>query len=190
MHHLWWYLHIAECLVALVARTAVIHRTDPLYYHERLSRIHSWSGHSGRQLSPSSYLLAAINIGDHVIFHHSWAPLRGIVESSQVIGPSKYLGVVRHAELKIMRANLTCSATVLLDQVALGTAGRHERDTWGWDGRAIARVIYAGVDLHFVPSIVQLEIGLRAFLKRLRLHHRLSTLPAMWLLSAAWTNHM
>lgn len=154
MNHLWWHLHIAECLVALVARTAIIHSANPLNYHERLTRIHSWSGHCGGQLSPASDLLAAINIRDHVIFCHSGTPFWGIVESNQVIRPSNCLGIIRHAELKIMRANLTCSAAVLLHHVALGTAGRYEWDTWGRNGRATARIIYAAADLHFVASIL------------------------------------
>ena len=189
MNHLWWYLYIAECLVALVARTAVIHRTDTLYYHERLARIHSWSGHSGGQFSPASDLLAAINIRDHVIFCHCGAPLWGIVESNQVIRPSCILGVIRHAELKIMSANLTCSAAVLLHHVALSTTGRYEWDAWGRDCRATTRIIYAAADLHFIASILYFKFRLRAFLKRLRLHHRLSTLPTMRL-STARTFHL
>jgi hypothetical protein len=81
--------------------------------------------------------------------------------------------------LKIMRANLTCSAAVLLHHIALGTAGSYEWDTWDRDGRTTARIIYAAADLHFVASIVKFKFRLRASLKRLRLHHRLSTLPSM-----------
>lgn len=181
MHHLWWYLDIAECLVALVAWTAVIHRTDPLNYHERLACIHSWSGHSGGHFSTSSYLLAAINIRDHVIFGHTGPSLRGIVESNQVIGPSSILGIIWHSELKVMRANLTCSAAILLHDVALGAAGRDKRDTRGRDGRTAAGIIHAPADLHFVASILQIEIRLGAFLKHLgrRLQHGISTLSAM-----------
>lgn len=188
MHHLWWYLHIAECLVALVAWTAVIHSTNPLNYHEWLACIHSWSGHSGGQLSATSYLLAAINIRYHVIFCHYWTPLWGIVESNHVIRPSSCLGIIRHAELKIMRANLTCSAAVLLHHVALGTAGRYEWDTWDRDGRTTARIIYTAADLHFVASIVKFKFWLRAFLKCLRLHHWLSTLPGIRLSTARTIN--
>ena len=174
-----------------MARTAIIHRTDPLHYHERLACIHSWSGHSGGHLSASSYLLAAINIRDHVIFGNTGPPLRGIVESNQVIGPSSILGVIWHSELEVVRANLTCSAAVLLHYVALGAAGRDKRDTGGRDGRTAAWIIHAAADLHFEASILQFEIRLRAFLKHLgrRLQHGLSTLPAKRL-SIAWTDHL
>jgi hypothetical protein len=76
-----------------------------------------------------------------------------------------------------------------LHHVALSTTGRYEWDAWGRDCRATTRIIYAAADLHFVASILYFKIRLRAFLKRLRLHHRLSTLPTMRL-STARTIHL